>query len=153
MKWLRAPAPAGPPAAEGEVNPDDLAPSAWSRFREVAWHMPRMLSGLGPLGPRGPEDGPPVLVIPGFFGTDRTTVLQPFMVGEDVGRYWLDDPAVEGTIFWVGGVPKASWDAANGDTTKLPSLHSPLWAPDAETVISTATEAMTIAALDILRKS
>ena len=74
MKWLRAPAPAGPPAAEGEVNPDDLAPSAWSRFREVAWHMPRMLSGLGPLGPRGPEDGPPVLVIPGFFGTDRTTM-------------------------------------------------------------------------------
>ncbi|MCL6683953.1 alpha/beta fold hydrolase [Sphingomonas alba] len=74
MKWLRAPAPAGPPAAEGEVNPDDVAPSAWSRFREVAWHMPRMLSGLGPLGPRGPEDGPPVLVIPGFFGTDRTTM-------------------------------------------------------------------------------
>jgi len=33
-----------------------------------------MLSGLGPLGPRGPEDGPPVLVIPGFLATDRTTM-------------------------------------------------------------------------------
>jgi hippurate hydrolase len=86
------------------------------------------------------------------FGADRTTVLQPFMVGEDVGRYWLNDPSVEGTLFWVGGVPQAKWDAAGGDTTKLPSLHSPLWAPDAEAVISTATEAMTLAALDILKK-
>lgn len=74
MKWERTPAPAGPKPVEGEVHPDDRAPSAWGRIREVAWHLPRMLSGLGPLGPRGPEDGPPVLVIPGFFGTDRTTM-------------------------------------------------------------------------------
>lgn len=87
------------------------------------------------------------------FGADRTTVLQPFMVGEDVGRYWLNDPAVEGTLFWIGGVPQAKWDAAGGDTTKLPSLHSPFWAPDAEVVISTATEAMSVAALDVLKKS
>jgi hippurate hydrolase len=87
------------------------------------------------------------------FGADRTTVLQPFMVGEDVGRYWLNDSSVEGTLFWIGGVPKAKWDAAGGDTTKLPSLHSPFWAPDAETVISTATEAMSVAALDVLKKS
>lgn len=74
MKWQRTPAPAGPGPKEEAVDPDDLAPSAWGRIREVAWHFPRMLSGLGPLGPRGPEDGPPVLVIPGFFGTDRTTM-------------------------------------------------------------------------------
>jgi hypothetical protein len=74
MKWQRTPAPAGPGPTEGGIDPDDLAPSAWGRIREVAWHLPRMLSGLGPIGPRGPEDGPPVLVIPGFFGTDRTTM-------------------------------------------------------------------------------
>ena len=74
MKWVRTPAPAGPPEIEGDGNSDDLAPPAWRRFSEVAWHLPRMLSGLGPLGPRGPVDGPPVLVIPGFFGTDRTTM-------------------------------------------------------------------------------
>jgi len=72
MKWERAAEPAG--IVEGELNPDDLAPSRWGRVREVAWHLPRMLSGLGPLGPRGPEDGPPALVIPGFLGTDRTTM-------------------------------------------------------------------------------
>ena len=79
--------------------------------------------------------------------------LPPLMVGEDVGRYWLNDPAVAGTLFWVGGVPQAKWDAVGGDTTRLPSLHSPFWSPDAETVIATATEAMTIAALDVLKKS
>ena len=73
MKWERAPAP---PAglAPGAIDADDLAPSGWSRLREIAWHLPRLLSGLGPLGPRGPEDGPPALVIPGFLGTDRTTM-------------------------------------------------------------------------------
>jgi len=86
------------------------------------------------------------------FGAERTTILPPLMVGEDVGRFWLDDKTVQGTLFWVGGVPRAKWDAVNGDTNKLPSLHSPLWAPDAETVISTATEAMTVASLDVLKK-
>ena len=69
-KWDRAPLT---PIA-GRHSPDDLAPPAWRRLSEVAWHLPRMLSGLGPLGPRGPEDGPPVLVIPGFLATDRTTM-------------------------------------------------------------------------------
>ena len=74
MKWEGTPAPAGPAKGTGKVDPDDLAPPAWGRVREVAWHLPRLLSGLGPLGPRGPEDGPPALVIPGFLGTDRTTM-------------------------------------------------------------------------------
>ena len=69
-KWDRA--PLAPIAHRG--SPDDFAPPAWGRVKEVFWHLPRMLSGLGPLGPRGPEDGPPVLVIPGFLATDRTTM-------------------------------------------------------------------------------
>jgi len=63
-----------PERGKRRIHPDDLAPSAWRRMRELAWHFPRMLAGLGPLGPRGPEDGPPVLVIPGFLATDRTTM-------------------------------------------------------------------------------
>jgi len=70
MKWDRYPlAP-----VRGRSSPDDDAPSDWDRWREVAWHIPRLLAGLGPLGPRGPEDGPPALVIPGFLATDRTTM-------------------------------------------------------------------------------
>ena len=36
--------------------------------------MPRAIYGFGHLGPRGPEDGPPALVIPGFIASDRTTM-------------------------------------------------------------------------------
>ena len=35
--------------------------------------------------------------------------------------------------------------------SRLPSLHSPFWAPDPDAVISTATEAMVVAALGVLR--
>jgi hippurate hydrolase len=86
------------------------------------------------------------------FGPDRVTSLPPLMVGEDVGRFWVPDKSIEGTLFWIGGVRKANWDAAGGDLNKLPSLHSPLWNPDAEAVIATGVEALTVAALDVLKK-
>lgn len=88
----------------------------------------------------------------GRFGAERVRTVPPVMGGEDFSRYWLADNSIQSTIFWVGGVPQAQWAAANGDTSKLPSLHSPFWAPDAEAVIGTATEALTAAALDILKK-
>jgi pimeloyl-ACP methyl ester carboxylesterase len=70
MKWDRYPLAPIP----GRGSPDDQAPPPWAGWRELMWHFPRLLSGLGPLGPRGPEDGPPALVIPGFLATDRTTM-------------------------------------------------------------------------------
>jgi amidohydrolase len=87
------------------------------------------------------------------FGAARVVETKPIMASEDFSQYWQADKSKEAVIFWVGGTPKDKWDAAGGDETKLPSLHSPLWAPDAEAVISTATEAMTVAALDVLKKS
>ena len=87
------------------------------------------------------------------FGADRASETPPVMGGEDFSRFWLADKQVQSLIFWVGGTPKEKWDAAGGDTLKLPSLHSPFWAPDAEAVISTATEALTVASLDVLKKN
>ncbi len=84
------------------------------------------------------------------FGEDRVRQMRPVMAGEDFGRYRLDDPAIESLIFWVGGVPHDKWQAADGDTSKLPSLHSPFWAPDPEPTIATAAEALTVAALGVL---
>lgn len=73
MKWVR-PAETTVEATVAALQPDDVAPPTWRRMRELAWHLPRMLAGLGPLDARGPEDGPPVLVIPGFLSGDRTTM-------------------------------------------------------------------------------
>jgi amidohydrolase len=86
------------------------------------------------------------------FGDARVERTPPVMGGEDFSRYHLADPRIESLIFWVGGVPQARWDAAHGDVAQLPSLHSPFWAPEAETVISTATEALTVAAIGVLAR-
>jgi amidohydrolase len=87
------------------------------------------------------------------FGGDRVQAIKASMVSEDFPEFRLADPEnIQSTIFWVGGVPRAKWNETKGDLTKLPSLHSPFWAPDAEAVIGTATEAMTTAALEVLGK-
>jgi hippurate hydrolase len=87
------------------------------------------------------------------FGSERVIKTPAVMGGEDFSRYWLADKSIESLIFWVGGTPPDKWKAAGGDSQKLPSLHSPFWAPQADTVIATATEALTLTALDILKKS
>jgi hippurate hydrolase len=87
------------------------------------------------------------------FGSQRVMKTPAVMGGEDFSRFWLADKSIQSLIFWVGGTPADKWKAAGGDQAKLPSLHSPYWAPDAEAVISTATEALTLASLDILKKS
>lgn len=86
------------------------------------------------------------------FGKDRVIETRAVMGGEDFSRYWLADQSIQSLIFWVGGVPADKWAASDKGQKPLPSLHSPFWAPDAEKVIGTATEAMTAAALDILKK-
>ena len=86
------------------------------------------------------------------FGANRMASPPPAMVGEDFSRFYLADTKIESLLLWVGGTPKAKWDAAGGDPAKLPSLHSPFWAPDADSVIATATEALTLTALDVLKK-
>lgn len=86
------------------------------------------------------------------FGNERVVDEKPIMGAEDFSEFWRADKSIQSVYFVVGGVPKAKWDAAKGDPAKLPSLHSAFWAPDAEAVISTATEAMTAAALKVLNK-
>lgn len=87
------------------------------------------------------------------FGKDRMATARAQMGGEDFSRYYLADKSIQSMLFWVGGVPQAKWDAAQGDVTKLPSIHSPFWAPDPDATITTAVEAMTTAALTLLAKS
>jgi pimeloyl-ACP methyl ester carboxylesterase len=51
---------------------DDKPPPDWKRYAEVVWLFGRLWHGFGHLDARGPEDGPPAIVIPGFLATDRT---------------------------------------------------------------------------------
>jgi len=87
------------------------------------------------------------------FGDARVQDIAPTMAGEDFGRYAIADTSIQSVIYWVGGVPRDQWAKAQANGgTGLPSLHSPKWAPDAEKVIGTAAEAMTAAALDVMKR-
>ncbi|WP_339690883.1 amidohydrolase [uncultured Parasphingorhabdus sp.] len=86
------------------------------------------------------------------FGKDRVVQSKPVMGGEDFSRYGRADKNIKSMIFWVGGVPMAEYQASLAEGTKLPSLHSSFWAPDAEKVIATGAEAMTAATLQIMKK-
>ena len=86
------------------------------------------------------------------FPEGRVVRTAPVMGGEDFGRFYRADKSIESFIFWVGGVPADKMAAANAGQATLPSLHSPFWAPQADQVIATASEAMTVLALDILKK-
>ncbi len=110
----------------------------------------------------GAEHTPSLINEPGFtaqvmeplrerFGADRVTTAPPIMPGEDFARYRRTDPAhVQSVLFWVGGEDPAKIAAAAKSGETLPSLHSPFWAPDAEKVIGTAAEALTVSAMRLL---
>jgi hippurate hydrolase len=87
------------------------------------------------------------------FGEARVTKMPPVMGGEDFSRFSRDaNKDVKSLIIWVGGVPRAEYDAAQKAGKSLPSLHSPFWAPEANTVIETATEALTGMAMKLMGK-
>ncbi|MEZ0243774.1 MAG: amidohydrolase [Sphingomonas sp.] len=85
------------------------------------------------------------------FGKDRVVDLAPQMGGEDFSNFYVTDPSIQSLLFFVGGTPLDQWAQYKAGTISLPSLHSPFWAPDAEAVIGTATEAMTAGALDLFK--
>jgi hippurate hydrolase len=86
------------------------------------------------------------------FGADKVKPYRPEMGGEDFSRYYREDKSIESTLFRVGAVPQSTFDAAGGDPTKLPSLHSSKFAPDPEPTIRAGVEAMVTAARTVLGK-
>ena len=87
------------------------------------------------------------------FPEGRVNQVPAVMGGEDFSQFRRADPDnVQSLIFWVGGVPQAEYEAAMREKRDLPSLHSPYWAPDAEKVIATASEAMVLATLNLMPK-
>ena len=133
--------------AKGEAisagMPDDRMPEvviAENEFTPATYNTPELTARMASLFKQR-------------FGEKRVILTPPVMGGEDFSEFYRADKAnIESLIFWVGGVPQGEYDAAMKGGKALPSLHSPYWAPDAEKVISTATEAMTSAAMDLMKK-
>ncbi len=86
-------------------------------------------------------------------GEENVREVPPVMGGEDFGQYGRTPEAIPGLIFWAGAVHPERYAAAQADGMPLPSLHSPLFAPDYDATIATGVEAMTAAALGLLGRS
>ena len=93
-----------------------------------------------------------VVLLKARFGDERVIRTPPTMGGEDFGRFSRGDDSIKSLIMWVGGVPRAEYEAAMKEGRTLPSLHSPFWAPDAPVVIATATEALAAMAMKLMAK-
>lgn len=81
-------------------------------------------------------------------GPDRVVEMPAEMGAEDFGAYGL--AGVPSLLLHVGAVDPAVFAAAQRSGTPVPSLHSPLFAPDYEPAIKTATTAETAALLELL---
>ncbi|MBC7505594.1 MAG: amidohydrolase [Sandarakinorhabdus sp.] len=86
------------------------------------------------------------------FGQARVIAMRPSMASEDFNAFGLADPAIQTTIFWLGAVPQAKYEAARASGATLPSLHSSKFYPDPVPTITTGVEAMTAAAQMVLAK-
>ncbi|WP_339143793.1 M20 metallopeptidase family protein [Pseudoalteromonas galatheae] len=85
-------------------------------------------------------------------GAENVEQSQPVMAGEDFGLYGRTDDNVPITIFWLGGVNQAVFDAAQKSGEPLPSLHSSKFAPDYPIAIATGVRAMTNSALALFNQ-
>jgi hippurate hydrolase len=85
-------------------------------------------------------------------GSDRVQKVSPVMGAEDFAHFGRVEPKIPSLIFWLGGVSKEDVQLAREGKKKLPSLHSPFFAPDREATLKGGVEAMTEAVLELLGK-
>ena len=83
-------------------------------------------------------------------GAERVTTTPPVMGAEDFSEYSI--AGVPSASFWVGAVEPGEHAAALKNGEPLPSLHSPLFAPDRVPTLRTGVSVMTVAALELLRR-
>lgn len=85
-------------------------------------------------------------------GDENVTPVDATMGGEDFSQYSRTEEKVPSFIFWVGAVEPTRFDASERDGMPLPSLHSPYFAPDYATTITTGVSAMSAAAMDLFNQ-
>lgn len=87
-----------------------------------------------------------------ILGNPNVINVEPVMGGEDFGLYGREEPRIPISIFWLGTVNPEKFEESRKNGTPLPSLHSSLFAPDAQPTIKTGIKAMSVAVLDLLMK-
>lgn len=87
-----------------------------------------------------------------WLGAANVERVKPVMGGEDFSEFGRTAEKIPICFFWVGGVKREVYDAAQRTGKSLSSLHSSAWAPDPEPAIKTGILATTAAVLELMRK-
>ena len=83
-------------------------------------------------------------------GKDHVLGTKPVMGSEDAGLFSLNNQ-IPFVLYWLGAAEPDKLAESLKTGVPLPSLHSPLFAPDYQSAIPTGVTAMTAIALDILK--
>ncbi|WP_285017772.1 amidohydrolase [Novosphingobium sp. fls2-241-R2A-195] len=122
--------------------PDDLMPQIQVKepHTRATWNTPEFAEEA-------------VADLKGKMGADNVVITPSAMGGEDFGEFRRADEAhIKSVIFWVGGADPAKLAAAKAGGPPMPSLHSPFWAPQADKVIASGAQALTLTALRLMAK-
>jgi hippurate hydrolase len=87
-----------------------------------------------------------------WLGAENVQTCKPVMGGEDFSEFGRTPEKIPICMFWVGGLSRQAYNDALSKGGLLPSLHSPLWAPDAEPTIRTGVTAMAAAVFECLKQ-
>jgi hippurate hydrolase len=85
------------------------------------------------------------------FGEDNLVEKRPTMGGEDFSEFGRTEEKIPVFMFNLGAVHPDALKEHERTGKPLPSLHSPLWAPNAEPAIEQGVRAMTLAVLELMR--
>jgi hippurate hydrolase len=89
-------------------------------------------------------------VFKNWFGSQMVVRKKPVMGGEDFSEYGRTEHKIPICIFMIGAVSDDAMKESVRTGKALPSLHSPIFAPDPEPTIKTGVTAMTAAVLELM---
>ena len=84
-------------------------------------------------------------------GYENVVQVDPVMAGEDFGRYGNSEEEVPICLMWLGAVSPKNMQDHLENGTKLPPLHSPLFAPYPPTTIKTGIKSMVGIVMDLMK--
>ena len=84
------------------------------------------------------------------FGSANIVELPPVMAGEDYSEFVR--AGVPSFYFRLGATEAGRFEAARGDLSRLPGLHSSEFAPDPKPTLTMGAASLTVAAMELLGK-
>ena len=84
-------------------------------------------------------------------GRDNVLKMPPLMSSEDFGYFGYEDHRIPVCQFALGAVDPVKFQESKKTGTRLPGLHSSLWAPLPEPTIRTGVKSMTTAVLELMK--